>query len=251
MSIRAQPRIQPNGERAKDATSVKLEVKGPMYVEDRIDADAEALSVYSRYTGVGINLSGYSDFPNSYELFVGDSRELLEATKKLKGKWVVVEGDLAVVHGPMRLTYGDFSGPLGRTQYYHEKPRYVIKVRRLDAAPPPEENKDHLAYVRFKVQGVFQTSGKNPFIADLYSKKEHYESVILSEPCDFPLHLGKKDEWLPRAKELNRKPAIVEGDLKCVEGTVGSGPGTIKPGFCFLSVTNLQPAPPQPKGDKE
>jgi hypothetical protein len=229
----------------------KLEVLGWLSISGHIDADPKALQVYSRDTGVDIGPAPGSNLARSFELFLGGDTELVSAAKQLKQKWVVVEGDLTIVHGPVQLLFGGHgSESLGRTEYSHPPPRYVIKVRRLAAAPAGVPNVKQEPYIKIEVRGVLDTLGKNPTLRDMSANKDSPGTVIRTDQCNIYLYLGKDDKWLARAKELNGKAAVARGELIDVGREAPDMKTRTKPfgvvaplPLYLLNVSDLQPAP--------
>jgi hypothetical protein len=191
----------------------KLEVLGSLKIAGRIDADPKTLEVYSRGTGVELGRDNDARLIQEFELYLGGDPEFVKRAKQLDGKWVVAEGDLVIVHGPVLYQYGLGLECSGQTGYSHPRPRYVIKVRRLAAAPAGVPNDKNAPYIRIEVRGVVSTLGKNPSLRDMSARKAGPSTVVRTNQCNLYLFLGKDDKWLARAKELNGEAAVARGEL--------------------------------------
>src|SRR5258708_1723557 len=74
---------------------VKLEILGLLEVKGPIDNDPKQLTDYSREGSVFVG----ADF-QGFQLFLGEDPKLPALAKKLSGKFVVVQGDMVVLHAP-------------------------------------------------------------------------------------------------------------------------------------------------------
>ncbi len=240
---------QPVPKPADDASTIgayfKLEVLGWLRIWEPLDADPKTLQVYSRGTGVELGADGGFNLIRGFELFLGSDPEFVKTAKQFNRKWVVVEGDLAIVHGPAQLLFGTGFEDLGRTEYSHPRPRYVIKVRRLTAAPAGVPNEKREPYIKIEVRGVLDTQGRNPALADMSANKASPGTVVRSDQCNICLFLGKDDKWLARAKELNGKAAVARGELIDVgrDRPNGRPVGIVPLPYYLLNVSDLQLAP--------
>jgi len=246
---RTQPIPRPTNELTPVGAYFRLEVLGWLWVSEQIDADPKALQEYSRSTGIDIGLAPGYNLARSFELFLGDP-DLVKAAKPLHRKWVIIEGDLHIVHGPTELMFGHGAESLGQTYYSHAKPRYVIKVRRLTAAPAGAPNAEKGPYVRMEINGVLNTNGTNPKRRDLSANRASPGGVMRGHQCNIHLYFGDDDKWLARAKELHGKAAIARGELIMV----GRNPldmerqtkpfGLLAPlPFYLLNISDLRAAP--------
>lgn len=249
---RAQPAPQPRLEPPKDVNCfVKVQMRGKLTVEKTVDDSNETLTVYEKRTGIVIDNGNDPDITASFELFLGRSVPMRTAAQKLNQSWVIVHGELVVLHPRLRLTFygGGYERPTVVGVPEPPLPRYVLKVDRLERAPEPRQGKDHRALVTLEVRGLLETNGSNPALAQLRDNKAMPGTVVRSDPCDFRLFLGKNDDWLAQAKDLNGKVVVVRGDLRFMRYRFSSqevfqilsalGHPTR---YSFLSVSGLRPA---------
>ncbi|MDZ4697522.1 MAG: hypothetical protein SGI86_20465 [Deltaproteobacteria bacterium] len=232
----------------------RLEVLGWLSISEHIDADPKALQVYSRNTGVDIGPTASHNLARSFELFLGRDPEFVNTAKQLHQKWVIVEGDLAIVQGPTQLLFGSRSESVGQTLYSHPPPRYVINVRKLTAAPAGVPNAKMEPYIKMEVRGVLKTIGRNPSLNDLAEGKVGPGTIIRTNQCNVHLFLGDNDKWLERANELNDKSAVARGELVVVSLDPPDMHRQTKPfgllvplPIYLLSVADLQAAPADAK----
>jgi hypothetical protein len=225
---------------------IKLEVTARLKISERIDTDLGVLKDYSRFCGAEVHAADNLDFPRSLELFLGENVELPKLARTLNGKPVVVKGHLLVIHGPTRLVFGaGLEGPI-HTDYSHARPRYVIRVSRLEAAPEAKVGEQQEAKIRLEVHGTLQSAVAEPSLTDVLDGKSMPSTFIRSNPCDLRLFIGRDERRIEIAKKLNGRSVIVIGELKSAPYpwafTRGSRPfgDFYPPPYFFLNVSDLK-----------